>query len=62
MQFELINQCIDHTGEYWYSEHPTEKGLYEAGYFDHGCYIETKKFKTKENAIKWLEKIKERYD
>lgn len=61
MKFELINSCIDHTGEYCYSECANDKGLYEAGYFDHGCHIETKKFKTKENAIKWLETIREGY-
>ena len=59
MKFELINSYIDHTGEYWYSEHLNTKGLYEAGYFDHGCHAEIKKFKTKENAVKWLEKIRE---
>jgi hypothetical protein len=58
MQFELINNCIDETGEYWYSEHKNDKGFYQAGYFDFGCYAVVKKFKTQTNAIKWLEKMR----
>lgn len=58
MKFELIHSCIDHTGEYWYSEYTNDNELYEAGFSDHGFQLELKEFKTKENAIKWLEKMR----